>query len=282
MSKGSAFRGAPLVALSLLISSVPAAAETRLVRFPPRILAFDPAPAKVQTLQQNEYVWKVPLRWPSAAILDDGADLSAEKHSRRLSVGDVLAETRLQFDDPSLSGAKSYCVAPKPLPGGGGNAGSGWGTLGMMLYRSSTDGQFCLIDKDHDNVAELSVLINDGSPAARQPVAIKPVRFHTDVGVEVGAGDYAQLKFTGKSFSLQIFQQGDLRIFSTFTTTSNLGREIFGSTIKPKKLDDGRMTFSAPNGRYYVTIDKATKIATLEWEGLTQFKLMPVPAEVGF
>lgn len=255
-----------------------ALAETTLISSPPRVLALDPEAAGSKVLRDGEVLWKIPLRWPRAAILEEGAQFAADDRRRNLAIGEVMAETRLRFDDPALGNAASYCVARLADP----NKRT-LGMIGGLLARSLTDGQFCIVDKDRDGVAEMSVLINAGSPAARMPTAMKPIRYRTDVGVEVGGGDYARLVYRGgKSMELEFFQQGSKRRFDSFTTTNNFGeKESYSAWIRRVKLDDGQQVFLTPKGLIYLkSHDSATRTATVEWNAMPRFKLLPVPDEV--
>ena len=266
-------------AIAAALLSLPTAsnAETKLVNLPPRVLAFDAEEGGSRTLREDQVVWNIPLRWPSAAIIEHPFQLAADDRRKNVAAGETLAETRLQFDDPALANAVSFCVARLADP-----SKATLGLLGGMLGRSLTDGQFCIIDKERDGVADLSVLINAGSPTARMPVAIAPVRYRTDVGVEVGKGDYARLVYRGgRKFELEFFQQGSKRSFDTFTTTTISGRETYSSWIRRVKRDDGTEVFLTPGGLLYLKqYDKAGDTLSVEWKARARFKLLPVPDEV--
>jgi len=251
-----------------------AAAETKLISLAPRVLAFDTEAAGSRTLARDEVLWSIPLRWPKAAVLEQSTQLAADDRRANVNVGDVLAQTRLQFDDPALAGAVSFCVARRAEP-------NKLATLliGDMIARSLSDGQFCIIDKDGDGSAEMSVLVNAGSAAARTPVAIPPLRYRLDVGVEVGKGDYARLVYRGgQKFELEFYEQGAKRRYDTFTTTTNLGRETYGSLIRRTKSGDGSQFFLTPGGTLRLrSFDSATGSVTIDWDARQRFKLMPVP-----
>jgi hypothetical protein len=269
------FAAASAVALGGM--SAAAVAETKLASLPPRVLAFDREAPGSRTLVKDDVLWKAPLRWPKAAILEQSAQLAADDRRANIAAGDVLAQTRLLFDDLTLASATSFCVARLADP----TKATG-GLLGGILARSLTDGQFCIIDKDNDGIADMSVLINAGSPAARMPVAIAPLRYRTDVGVEVGPGDYARLIYRGgQKFELEFYQQGSKRRFDTFTTSGNYGRETFSSWIRRTKLGDGNQIFVTPSGKLRLrSFDKASGALTVDWDGRARLKLMPVPDEV--
>jgi len=240
-------------------------------------MAFEPADGGSRTLIKDEFLWRVPLRWPKAAVIEQAVQLSADDRRVNLNVGDVLAQTRLQFDDQSLAGATSFCVPRLADP----NKATG-GLLGGMLARSMTDAQFCIVDRDNNGTADMSVMINGGSPAARTPVAITPIRYRADYGVEVGRGDYAQLTYRGgRKFELEIFEQGSKRRFDTLTTTGNLGRETFGNLIRRTKLGDGSEIYVVPSGTLHLrTYDASTGSITVDWEPRKRLKLLPVPDEI--
>jgi hypothetical protein len=255
----------------------PAAAETKLIRLPPRVLAFDPESAGSRTLAKDQALWSIPLRWPKAAILEQAIQLGADDRRTNLNVGDVLAETRLQFDDPSLAGAVSFCVARLAEPSKVTTA-----LIGGLLARSLTDGQFCIVDREGDGTADMSVLINAGSPTARTPVRITPLRYRSDVGVEVGKGDYARLVYRGgQKFELEFYEQESKRRYDTFTTTTNLGKEAYSSFIRRTKTANGSQFFVTPGGTLNLrSFDEATGSITIDWDARTRFKLIPVPDDV--
>jgi hypothetical protein len=271
------FAFAAVLAAGLVCVSERAAAETKLMSSPPRVLAFEREAGGSRTLVKDDVLWNVPLRWPKAAILEQSIQLAADDRRANVAAGDALAQTRLQFDDLALAGATSFCVARLADP----TKATG-GLLGGMLARSLTDGQFCIVDKEGDGVADMSVLINAGSPAARMPVPIPPVRYRTDVGVEVGKGDSARLVYRGgQKFELEFYQQGSKRRFDTFTTSGNFGRETFSAWIRRTKLGDGNQIFATPSGKLRLrSFDKASGALTVDWDGRARLKLMPVPDEV--
>jgi len=128
----------------------------------------------------------------------------------------------------------------------------------------------------------MSVLVNAGSPAARTPVPIAPIRYHTDMGVEVGKGDYAQLVYRGgQKFELEFYEQGSKRRYDTFTTSTNQGRESYTSWIRRIKKPDGSQFFVTPGGTLNLqSYDNSSGSMSVNWEPRTRFKLMPVPDEV--
>ena len=251
-----------------------AQAETKLIALPPRVLAFEPAEQGSRTLNKGDILWDVDLRWPKAAVIDRAAQLAADTRRANLNVGDSLAETRLQFDDPSLANAVAYCVARKADP-----QKATFGMLGGLLGRSLTDGQFCIVDKNRDGVADLSVLVNAGSPTARMPVPISPIAYHTEIGAKVGTGDYAQLVYVGgQKFELEIYEQGSKRKFDTFMTKGNYGQETFTALIRPAKHTQDLHT---PSGTLHIrAYDKSSGTITIDWDARSRLKLMPVPDDV--
>lgn len=266
------FAGA--VGVALVACAAQAQAETKLVSLLPRVLAFEPAEAGSRTLKKGEVLWNVGLRWPKAAVIDQPVQLAADTRRANLNAGEVLAETRLKFDDPALANAVAYCVARKADP-----QKATFGMLGGILGRSLTDGQFCIVDKDRDGVADMSVLVNAGSPAARTPVAVAPIPYHTEIGAAVGTGDYARLVYVGgQKFELEIYEQGSKRKFDTFMTRGNYGQETFTSLIRPAKHTDDLHT---PSGTLHIrAYDKASGSITVDWDARTRLKLMPVPDDV--
>lgn len=251
-----------------------AAAETKLIGLPPRVLAFDLESAGSRTLAKDQALWSIPLRWPKAAILEHPTQIIADDRRVNLNVGDVLVQTRLQFDDPSLASAVSFCLPRRAEPNKMAVA-----LIGDMIARSLSDGQFCIIDKDGDGTVEMSVLINAGSPAARTPVAIAPIRYRSDVGVEIGKGDYARLVYrSGQKFELEFYEQGSKRRYDTFTTTTNLGKEAYNSLIRRTKSADGSQFFVTPGGTLRLrSVDNVTGSITIDWDARSRLKLIPVP-----
>jgi hypothetical protein len=262
-----------MVAGSLVVPG-PATAETKLIRLPLRVLAFDPAVAGSRTLARDEVLWNIPLRWPKAAILEQATQVAADDRRINLNVGDVLVQTRLQFDDPALANAATFCLPRRAEPNKVAVA-----LIGDLIARSLSDGQFCIVDKDGDGRAEMSVLINAGSPAARMPVAIAPLPYRTDVGVEIGKGDYARLVYrSGQKFELEFYEQGSKRRYDTFTSSTNFGKEGYNSFIRRTKSPDGSQFFITPGGTLRLrSVDSATGAITVEWDARSRLKLMPVP-----
>lgn len=255
----------------------PALAETKLLAVPPRVIAFEMEAAGSRTLARDEVLWTIPLRWLKAAVLEQSIQVAADERRTNLNAGDVLVQTRLQFDDPALADAVSFCVPRRAEANKLAVA-----LIGDMIARSLSDGQFCIVDRNGDGTAEMSVLINAGSPAARMPVAITPVRYRTDVGVEVGKGDYARLVYRGgQKFEFEIYEQGSKKRYDTLTTGTNLGKETYGSWIRRTKTSDGSQFFITPGGTLRLqAFDKATGSITIDWDARRRFKLMPVPDAV--
>ena len=265
------------ISLSCLTVPTSAGAETRLLRVPFRLMAFMPLEAGSKHLIVGETLWKVPLRWVQGAIIQSNAQLAADERRESLVVGQVLAETKLAFDDGSFANAASWCVPRIANPNK-----KTFGMVGGILARSLTDGQFCIIDRDRNGTAEFSVLVNAGSPEARTPKPIAPISYRTEEGAEAGPGDYASLTYRGgRSFELEIFQQGGKRRFSTYTANTNFGRETYQPYLRRTKAVDGSTVLISPSGQLTLKPQTGSKQEIdVSWAAMPRLKIVPVPDEV--
>lgn len=128
----------------------------------------------------------------------------------------------------------AYCTprnaAERKADGGVLGAMLGGGSLWRGMIRSATDRQYCLIDSDDDGMADHSVELNAGSPAARTPVAIAPVKLNRDKLIPISDDDdHVLIKVDGVSsngkavrFRLEVIQQGKGRVFTSIGSTNRL------------------------------------------------------------
>jgi hypothetical protein len=271
-------RSAALVAAALLSGSSAAGAQTKLIKAPYRFMVVLPMEAGSKTVTKGTLAFDFPLRWQSAAVLPTNIEVTADDRHQTLKQGQALVQTRLQFSDPALASAKSFC-APRLADPERGIAGI---LLGGMIARSLTDGQFCIIDRDGDGVAEMSVLVNAGSPAAREPKPITPVAYTLTPAAIVSEGDSARLLYHGgKSFEFQVIEQGHARRFTSFTYRDRNGSHTFSNFLRPQKLSEGVYRIDAPGLSFTLAgYDNSTGTAKIEWPATSSPAVVPIPDDV--
>ena len=268
---------AALAALSGLPSG--ACAETRLIDTPNRYLVIPVAPATSQHLNKGDALLDVPLRWRSAAVLSVPIQLTADERLASLAQGQSLPETSLQFDDPQFGQSVAFCV-PRLADPVRKNPLLAMGVLGAMLARSTTDGQFCLVDRDRDGIADHSVLINAGSPAARAPVAIAGVPYKLTPGAPVSEGDSFKITYRGgRNFEMAIIQQGHPRYFDTLSFRGPHGRVAFNRWLRAVKKADGSVEVAAP-GITFTGRDYSAQSIDVEWPIVAEAIALPIPDDV--
>jgi hypothetical protein len=266
--------------LTGLLAPTAAAGETRLLEVPSRYLVIPASEAHSLHLRAGDAILDVPLRWRSAAVLSQPAQLIADDRRENLKPGQALAETRLQFDDPKFAQAASFCVPRLADP----MRKSPWlgSPLGSLFARSATDGQFCLIDVNRDGKADHSVLINAGSANARMPVAISEIPYVLTPGAAVSEGDSFKISYGGGSFfDMEMHQQGKLRRFDFMTFKSPSGQVKYNNPLKIMKMPDGSIRVSAPGVTFGArNFDKASKTVDIDWPAIPQPIAMPIPDEI--
>ena len=253
-------------------------AETRLVELPSRYLILPSSPGGTKHLHVGDTVLDVPLRWRSAAVLSRTVEVVADDRRATLREGQSLAQTQLQFDDPNFDQAAAFCV-PRVADPLRKNPLLAMGLIGSMLARSTTDSEFCLVDADHDGLAEYSVLINGGSPTARTPVAINPVPYKLEQQAAVSEGDAFKITYEGgNSFEMAVIEQGHARRFDTLTFTGPSGTNRYNKYLRTVKMPDGSVRVPAPGvvftAKHY---DKASKSIDIELPAVAQPIALPIP-----
>ena len=265
----------------LLGASLPASAETRLIELPSRYLVIPSSERVIKHLHVGDTVLEVPLRWKSAAVLSQPAEVTADDRHVSLKQGQALVETLLQFDDPTFAQASAFCV-PRLADPIRKNPLLAMGVFGAMLARSTTDGQFCLIDSDRDGRADHSVLVNAGSPAARTPVAIAATTYVLTPGAAVSEGDTFSITYGGgRYFALAINQQGKPRRFDTLSFTGPAGRRSYDRSLRTVKMPDGSFQVPAPGVTFTArNYDKSDRSIDIDWPAVTQAVALPIPDDV--
>ena len=265
----------------LLGASVPASAETRPIELPSRYLVIPPSERVTRHLHVGDTVLDVPLRWKRAAVLSQPVDVAADDRRLSLKQGQALVETSLQFDDRKFARASAFCV-PRLADPIRKNPLLAMGVFGAMLARSTTDGQFCLIDSDRDGRADHSVLVNAGSPAARTPVAIAAASYELTPAVAVSEGDTFSITYGGgRSFVLAIIQQGKPRRFDTLSFTGPAGRRSYDKSLRTVKMPDGSFQVAAPGVTFTAkNYDKSDRSIDIDWPAITQAVALPIPDDV--
>jgi hypothetical protein len=264
---------------ALMCVSTQVSAETKLVELPSRYLVIPPSEALTKRLRVPEDVINVPLRWEKAAVLSQAVDVVADDRRASLTKGQALVETRLQFDDPKFAQAASFCVPRAADPLRKAPMLGALGMFGAMMARSTTDGQFCLIDIERDGVADHSVLVNAGSPAARTPVPIIATPYILTPGAPVSEGDFFRIFYRGGSyFEMAIVQQGRARRFDTLTFAGPAGKETYRKGLRTVKMPDGSMRVPVPGVVFTArNYDKAGQSIEIAWPAIVQPIAYPIP-----
>jgi len=208
-------------------------------------------------------------------------DLAADDRRVTLKQGQALVEMRVQFDDPQYAQAAVFCV-PRLADPIRKNPLLAMGVFGAMLARSTTDGQFCLIDADHDGRADHSILLNAGSPAARTPVPIAVAPYALTPGAAVSEGDSFNITYRGNHyFEIAIVQQGNARRFDTLTFKGPSGRDGYNKVLRTVKMPDGSFRVPAP-GVVFVArnVDKANRSIDVDWPTVNEAVALPIPDDV--
>ena len=270
--------------VALFCGSTIAAAETLLLEVPVRYLVVPPMEAGEKRVSKGDTVFTFPLRWEQAAILSKDVEARADAQADLIKKGQAIVRTRLKFDSPEFSRARSFCVPRKAAPVDDRLAGALLGSLGMKLVRSGTDGQFCLIDRDNDGQLDHSVLVNDGSPAARMPVQMAPISYELAVNVPVSEGDSLRILYRDKyRFELEIVQQDEVRHFDSFSVNTSAGRREYLRQARSVKTPDGSFAITVPGVELSAaSYDKASKSAAVRWPATKNATVMPVPEDVRF
>jgi hypothetical protein len=263
---------------ALLCASSMASAETQLVELPSRYLVIPPSEGFTKRVKVPDSVLDVPLRWENAAVLSQGVDVAADDRRVSLTKGQALVETPLRFDDPKFAKASAFCV-PRVADPIRKNGLLALGLIGPLLARSTTDGQFCLVDVDRDGVVDHSVLVNAGSPAARSPVPIAATPYVHTPGAAVSEGDSFRIFYRGKSyFEMAIIQQGRVRLFDTLTFAGPSGKSTYRKGLRTVKMPDGSVRVPVPGTVFTArNYDKASDSIEIEWPAVSQPIALPIP-----
>ncbi|MBV9529170.1 hypothetical protein, partial [Sphingomonas sp.] len=188
-----------------------------------------------------------------------------------------------QFSNPAFAGARAFCVPRLADPNvrGGFLLGN---LLGGALARSLTDGQFCIIDRDGDGLADHSVLVNAGSAAEREPQPIQATPYAIAPAALVSEGDAVRFVYRGgpDSFEFQIVEQGHTRLFQTFEVRDAAGRgQRFDRWLRARKLDGDVYSVEAPGLAFTVSgYDPASKSVLVEWQRTIRARILPIPDTV--
>lgn len=282
--KSNLLRAATL-AVALVLSPGRGAAETRLVQVPYRFLIVPPMEAGSKRVTKGDDAFDFPMRWHGAAILPHDLELAAGNRTQVLKQGQALPETKLEFTDPSFANARAYCVPrlADPIPKGGFLLRN---LVGGAIARSLSDGQFCIIDQDLDGVADHSVLVNAGSPTAREPRPIAPTPYNVTPIAVVSEGDAVRFRYTGgkDSFEFQIVEQGRPRQFQTLQYRDAEGRgHRFERWLATRPLNDGSYAVEAPGLTFTVSgYDPATNSVLVAWPRTIRPRIVPIPDDVKF
>ena len=187
----------------------------------------------------GDLVFDLPIRWATAATTSAPLTAQTDAAREQIAAGAVLPMQMLA----SSNGVeiKAYCTprraAERTAERGALGVLLGGGSLWRGLIRGATDRQTCFIDSDGDAQVDQSLLVGDGSPDARTPRPISPVKVQFMELVPVSSADRAQLYLTkiGRNwaeFTLRIVQQGHPRVFTEMSGSWGTSSKITRIKLK--------------------------------------------------
>ncbi|MDH7971813.1 hypothetical protein QH494_06415 [Sphingomonas sp. AR_OL41] len=276
---------AAMVACALLPGAVSADDTSqppiKIARQSPQLAYVNAAPRGTRTYQRGEIIMIAPLMWEIGARLPQETTIRAGEDSKTIRAGSVLQGvmlTELAAHRDEMAYCTPRVAAERKADGGMLGAMLGGGSLWRSVIRSATDGQFCLIDSDDDGMADHSVELNAGSPAARTPVAIAPVRLERDRMIPISSNDdrieisVSDVSSKGKAarFRIDVFQQGKGRVFDTIGDTQRI------TWVDAKRgLPVHAMIYQTQFD--VVSIDGAARTVTVRWpEDVDAKEVVPI------
>jgi hypothetical protein len=224
-----------------------------------------------RTIRVGETILDVPLLWAVAATLREPARIEADGQVQELPAGTVLP---MQVIGPERGERVAAFCTPRRAAERAADRGVlgvllGGGSLWRGMIRRATDRQACLIDADGDGRAESSVILGDGSPAARRPRAVAPVAVETAELQPIGPEDRLRLKLTRVArrggwadVELDIEQQGHRRSFDEIS--GPWGRSLRITRI-PLVAAEPRTTSIVGAAFRIAAIDGTARTASIEW-----------------
>jgi hypothetical protein len=254
-------------------AATPVLAEPKLLEVESRFAVVEPHEGGSRTILTGEMILEIPMRWRQGATLAGPVSRQFGKRSFAVAAGDVMARTQVAYPQAGFEQAMTFCLPRATYVGN---------PLSRAVWRSTTDGQFCVIDRDNDGSIDHSMLLNTGEPAERQPQPLAAIRYTLEAGPKVGPGDRFKVHFNGgANFQLSMEQGGTEQPFAFFRYEDARGRHGFASTIKGRKQPDGTFLVELP-GRSFVLseVDKTARTARISWQPVTETSVIPVPDEV--
>jgi hypothetical protein len=204
--------------------------EVKIVEEASQVALPNSGPRGERTYRKGDVVLDVPLLWEMGATLVDPVTIMADGQNESLVAGQVLQMVVLQQTGTSRK-INAYCTPRKAS-----ERKADKGALGMLLgggslwrkaIRSATDRQLCLLDADDDGIADHSVVVNDGTPAARSPVSIAPAHLDRQKLLPISDKDHLRITLVDVaakgnyiSLLLDVIQQGETRAFDSFGGTN--------------------------------------------------------------
>jgi hypothetical protein len=170
------------------------------------------------TYKAGDTVLRVPLVWEKAARLGKDVTVTAGDRTVTLTAGTILPLEGLLERQDSRKFFLAYCTPNKQImPRVTGDVSLGR-ELGSMLWRSMTDGQTCLADRDRDGSFEQSMVVGAGWGDERTPRTIEPVGYERLDDAPISPKDEVRIRLTGVSattatFILDIVQRGTALTF---------------------------------------------------------------------
>lgn len=212
----------------------------------PQLFLPNATPRGDQTYKVGEYILRAPILWYRAAIVRQEIVVTAGDRTQTLTVGTALPEEQLLTAENSGQFFTAYCTPRKASERLFEGDQSVAGRLLAGLVKSTTDAQFCLVDRDKDGRFDESLLVGSGWGELRTPAAITPTPYEIATDVPISPQDEVRIKFAGRPgagplFILEIIQQGRPRRFDfissggRYTAVANRENRIMLGIEQPQR-----------------------------------------------
>ncbi len=245
------------------------AGDFDVIREARQVAYINTAPAGDRVYSEGERILDAPLMWEAGVRLTAPLAIVADTDTISLNAGDILPAVLLGKAGSSVR-TQAFCTQRKP---GERKADSGvlgvllgGGSLWRSMLRAASDKQFCLLDVNDDGIAEQSVMIHAGTPAARTPVSIPPVPLDRQVKLPVSGENALRITLnhvaksgSSASFYLDIVQQGQSRTFTSFGSTSRV------TSVSLKKATEAHIVEMVDTRFEIVSVNGPARQATIRW-----------------
>lgn len=240
-----------------------------VVREAQQVAYVNTAPTGDRVYTEGETILDTPLLWEAGARLIAPLTIAADTETISLNAGDILQAVMLGKAGGAVR-TQAYCTqrkaAERKADSGVLGAMLGGGSLWRSMLRAASDKQFCLLDANDDGIAEQSVMIHAGTPAARTPATIAPVTLDRQTKLPVSGENALRITInrvakngSSASFYLDVVQQGKSRTFTTFGDTARL------TAISLKKADEAHIVEMVGTRFEIVSVNGPARQATIRW-----------------